>query len=165
MLKWLEPRKIRLSNTKYPDRLTSWLSEPLVASQKFIDIYSIEGLTGINLFEPIEVVKVAHKTKNSADPPMYFRAQIDYTQSVRVDAGKTRIHGQESGWSCELCNPWGCTVDHIETLVLDTTNWDGIDIFRVYAIGRVVVSQRFHDAIQKYGLTNFNLVTVEDYRF
>ena len=72
MLKWLEPRKMRLTNSKYPDRLTAWLSEPMVISEKFKKAYEQEGLIGIKKFIPIEVVKIARVTKNSPKTLKYF---------------------------------------------------------------------------------------------
>lgn len=163
MLKWLKPRKMRLTNTKYPDRLTAWLSEPLVISERCISVFEEAEISGIKRFDPIEVVKVAHMTKNSSKPPSYFCAEIDYAMCVRVDPDKSTIIGQKTDWCCELCNPWGSTVDHIEKLVLDTVHWDGTDIFRVYSLG-VVVSQRFLDVVLKNNMTNFNLVSVDDYQ-
>jgi len=35
MREWLEPRKMRLTNTRYPDRLWAYLLEPLVVSKRF----------------------------------------------------------------------------------------------------------------------------------
>ena len=54
MLKWLEPYRIRLTNTKYPDRLTSWLPESLVISGKVKTAYEHEGLSGIMKFTPVD---------------------------------------------------------------------------------------------------------------
>lgn len=163
MLEWLEPRKVRLSKAKYPDRLTSWLTEPMVVSERVKAQYEKENLSGIREFVPIEVVKVGRLKEKSPKPPRYFCAIIDYTTSVKIDLSKTVIGGQKCDWSCELCNPWGITVDHITQLALDTTNWNGDDIFRVYSLG-VVVSQRFYNLIKENGYTNFNLGSIEEYQ-
>jgi rubrerythrin len=161
MLRWLEPRKLRLTSTKYPDRLTAWLSD-MVVSERFKNAYEQEGLTGIREFTPVEVVKVARMKVNSPNPPKYFCAEVDYTRNVRVDVKKSKIKGQKTDWKCPLCNPWGSTRDKILKLVLNTSDWQGEDIFKVYSF-RVVVSQRFYDVIQRYDFTNFNMVPVEEY--
>lgn len=162
MLKWLEPRKIRLTSSKYPDRLTSWLTEPMVIAGKVKKAYEQEGLTGIREFIPVSVTKVANIKNNSPKPPDYFCAEIDFTMNVWVDVDKSDVLGQEYDWSCALCNPWGTTIYRINKLVLDTSEWKGEDIFKVFLLG-TVVSQRFYDLVQKGGFTNFNLVPVEEY--
>lgn len=162
MLKWLEPRIIRLTNTKYPDRLTSWLSDPMVISEEVKLAYTQEGLIGINAFIPVEIAKVAHKKENSLLPPKYYCADINYTLNVRIDVEKSEIIGQKYDWSCELCNPWGTTIDRIIKISLDTSSWKGEDVFKVYSVG-VVVSQKFYNFVQKHGFTNFNLVPITEY--
>lgn len=163
MLKWEEPRKMRLSNTRYPDRLSSWLTEPLVVSERFMNAYWQEKLSGVLSFSEIEVVKVSHRKASSSKPPRYFLADLCFSKSIRINLDQTMIHGQKHDWSCALCNPFGSTCDSLERLVLDTDQWDGVDIFQVYAVG-VVCSQRFYDFIDKHGFTNFNLVQIEKYR-
>ena len=161
MLKWLEPRKMRLTNSKYPDRLTAWLPEPMVISEKFKEVYEQEGLTGIRKYIPIEVVKISRITKNSPVAPKYFSAEIDYTTNIRLDVAKSVIIGQKGDWSCELCNPYGTTCDKIMKLSLNVSEWKGEDIFKVYSLpGRVFVSERFYDFVKKHNFTNFNLVPI-----
>lgn len=161
MLKWQEPRKMRLSNTRYPDRLAQMPS--LVTSGRFVSAYRQEGLSGILSFSEIEVVKVAHKKPSSPEPPRYYLSDICYSESVRMDPEKTIQHGRKCGWSCKLCNPCGIVRYSLERLVLDTTHWDGTDIFQVYAVG-TVCSQRFYDLIVSHVFTNFNLISIEEYR-
>lgn len=163
MCKWEEPRKMRLSNTRYPDRLSSWLTEPLVISERFMNGYIQAGLSGILSFSKIDVVKVARRKAASTAPPDYYLAELCYSKTVRVDPQKTIIHGQKYGWSCAVCNPFGTTCDSLEHLVLHTADWDGTDIFRVYAVG-TVCSQKFHDFINANQFTNFNLVPVSEYK-
>ena len=165
MLKWLEPRRMRLTNPKYPDRLTAWLSEPMVVSEKVKEAYEQEGLTGVREFVPVEVVKVSRMTKRSTKPPKYFSAEIGFAANVRLDIAKSKIVGQKHDGSCELCDPWGKTRDKIVKLALNASEWKGEDVFKVFSLSaRIIVSQRFHDFVERHCFTNFNLVPVEDYR-
>lgn len=163
LLQWIEPRKIRLTSGKYPDRLSHWLHEKLVVSERFVECYQAEGLTGITAFQPIEIVKAAGK---NANPPKYFRAEIAYTKKVRVDPEKTILSGSKSeSLYCALCNPFGSTCSALHKLVLnldDTSDDKLYDIFQVYSIG-VVMSQKFYDCVKKYDLTNFDLISSEEY--
>lgn len=163
MRRWEAPRKMRLTNTHYPDRLTDWLMEPLVVSERFMKAFQEARLTGILSFSEIEVVNSTSQNRKQKPAPRYFWTEICYSESVRVDAQKTVLYGQKYDWSCTLCNPFGSTCDRIERLVLDTGRWDGTDVFRVYSVG-TVCSQRFFNLVADGCFTNFNLVPISEYR-
>lgn len=166
LLKWLEPRKMRLTNSKYPDRLTSWLSEPMVISEKVKEAYEQEGLIGIRKFIPIEVVKISRMRKNSPPPQKYFSAEIDFTTNIQIDVTKSVIVGQKNDRSCELCNPLGMTHDKIIKLSLNVSGWKGEDVFKVFSLpGRVFVSERFYNFVKRHNFTNFNLIPVDTFEF
>lgn len=163
MRRWEAPRKMRLTNTHYPDRLTDWLIEPLVVSDRFMNAFQEEKLTGILSFSEIEVVNFTSQKRKKKPAPRYFWTELCYSESVRVDVQKTVLYGQKYDWSCALCNPFGSTCDKIERMVLDTERWDGTDVFQVYSVG-TVCSQRFFDFVADGGFTNFNLVPISAYR-
>lgn len=160
ILAWVEPRKMRLVGKRYPDRLVDNLLQPLVVSQRFVEMYRKEGLTGVTEFAPIQVVNP------TANTPNYFLGHISFDRSIQVDLSHTAIEGHSYDWSCPLCNPWGSTRDKIHKLALHTENWSGHDIMRLYApSGHTIVSQRFYDCVRQYGLTNFVMTPVEKYQF
>lgn len=161
MLKWEPPRKMRLVGTKYPDRLSEWLMEPLVLSERFIEAYQRAKLSGISTFSEIEVVR---KKATAPPAPRYYLAEVDYSQSVCIDLHRTILYGEKNDWSCAVCNPFGSTCSHITHLALNTAKWDGTDLFRVYAVG-TVCSQRFYDFVNDFQFTNFNLVPISEYTF
>lgn len=162
MLSWKEPRKMRLTNTRYPDRIIYWLMLPIF-SERFKNAFSEAGLKGIKSFSKIEVVKVSHMTKKSPPPPNYYLADVEFSQTVTVDTKNTIIHGSENGNPCPLCDPFGLRcINSIEKFALNTDNWDGADIFRVYP-STIICSQRFYDLVTANGFTNFDFVPVEEY--
>ena len=159
MLEWLEPRKIKLSAGKLPDRLARWTTKPLLVSERFKQAYEASFLTGISGFTSVETV--AGRKKKIATP-QYYCAEVGWSTNVKVDLNRTLITGQRNEWACALCNPWGGTTDHIHRLVLDTSEWNGVDVFKIYPFsGKVFVSERFYEFVQMNGFTNFNLVDVE----
>jgi len=162
-LRWLEPHKISLSNTKYPDRLSWWIKDPAIISDRVKIAYEKEGILGIKKFAPVNITKVAHMKASSPKPPQYFATEINYTLNVRVDVENSIAIGQRDDRLCALCNPFGITRDQIVKISLNTTMWKGEDIFKVYSLG-VVVSQKFYDIVQKYNFSNFNLVSVDKYQ-
>ena len=163
MKKWEEPRKVRLTSTKYPDRLQAWLSDSFVVSERFMRAYSDSDLIGISSFSGIEVVKVAHKKAGNVLLPNYFYASIGFSKTVRIDTNKTIYHGQKTDWICPVCNPFGSTKDSIERLALDASQWDGTDIFRIYDSGSYFCSEKFYEFIKFNGFTNFFPVPVDEY--
>ena len=161
--KWMEPRRIKLSNSRFPDRISWWISDPPILSESVKDAYKREGLTGIKEFIPVEVVKVSRKSKKALPPPFYFSAEIPFNESVRVDVNNTVRIGEPKEWKCELCNPFETTCDRLEQLRLDTSKWDGTDVLQVYAVG-IIYSERFYELVKRYNFTNFNLVDIEEYK-
>lgn len=160
---WLAPRKIRLTSTKFPDRLTHWLPEPLVVSGRFCEAYRKSGLSGIERFLPITVVKVGKRATLPSAVPDYYCARIPFIENVCIDDTRSEITGQPYGWSCALCNPLGTTRDHVMNLAL-TVSGPHPDIFQVYGHG-IVVTQCFYDFVSAQDFKNFDLIPVEDYRF
>lgn len=166
MNRWEKPRKIVLTGTHYPDRISLWLVYRLIISERFKQMYEKERLTGIAEFEDLEYVKYT-KQKNGTKPPNYYNAVIPFSESVFFDTQKTVIrgkpHAQKMQPTCQHCEPFDMIVDHFDKLALNTTNWDGMDIFRVYGYGKPFLSQRMKDKIVEYGLTNCELVNVDEF--
>ena len=161
--KWLYPRKIRLTNTRYPDRLSSWISNELTVSERFVEAYNSTDLVGITKFNPIEIVSVASRRTVKRPPPKYFCADV-IESKVRIDDDKSIIKGQKYDWSCEYCNPKGQTTDSIKLLVLDTANWGGEDIFRVFMSSLFFATQKFVDFCTNNNFTNFVFTPVDKYK-
>lgn len=157
MLSWQQPHKMRLIGKRYPDRLVDNLMQPLVVSDRFVEMFRREKLSGVSEFTQIEVV-------NTTDSPNYYLGHVLFNQSVQIDLLHTIVEGQPKEWSCPICNPWGTSKDKILKLALSTTNWDGQDIMRLYAFG-TIVSERFYDCVRQYRLTNFVMSAVDKYQW
>jgi len=160
---WLYPRKIKLTSMKYPDRLSAWINEYFVVSERFVEAYNAANLNGIEKFSPIEVVSVADKKIVNPMPPQYFCADV-IRNNVRIDYKKSKIKGQKYDWKCELCNPKGKTMDSLDLLILDAANWRGEDIFKIYEIGCFFVTQRFVDFCNSNQYTNFMFTPTDKYK-
>lgn len=162
MRKWESPRRIRLSSGRCPDHLVHWLNEPLIVSEAFFHAYAKSDLTGIRAFHEIQVVPNGRKKENVQGSVTYFLADVSFTDHVTLDTKATVMHGQKRDWSCATCNPFGMTCDRIERIALNTTQWDGSDVFRLYTGGTICTS-RFCDFVQKNKFTNFCFVPIEEY--
>lgn len=160
-LRWAEPRKFRIAGTRYPDRLHDWMVGDFVVSERFRQKYEEEHLTGVSGFLDMEVVRLT-KRQLASPPPKYYIVDVPYSECVQLDMKKSIITGSPEKSACTHCWPIQNSQDHVEKIVLDAENWDGTDIFRVYALG-IVMSQRMHDIIENNNLTNFDLVSIDDY--
>jgi hypothetical protein len=157
---WLYPRKIKFSNKRYPDRISWWLQQYFIVSERFVEAYNKTDLLGIEKFNSIEVVL---KKSTNFKAPEYFCADI-IRSDVRVDYKKSKIYGQKYDWKCELCNPRGRTLDSLKLLVMDSTRWAGEDIFRTYGMGEFFATQKFVDFCCKNHFTNFIFTPVNKYK-
>ena len=164
LLKWLEPRRIRLTNSRYPDRLHYYLhvDQEIIVSERFMNAYKSSGLQGITAFRPIETVKVA-RNHDPSTFPKYYSAEVEVTTDIKLDPDQTIIHGSPRDWKCSLCNPFGSSKSCVEKYVLDVKSTD-LDIAWVYALG-IVMSQCFYDFVQEHNFTNFNLVDISEYQY
>jgi len=159
--KWLPPRKITLSNKRFPDRIGVWIMEPLVVSERVKQAYEREGLTGIHSFEPIEVVKVGRKI--GAPSPQYYYAEISLSEKVRIDGEKSQIKKKWYDWTCDLCYPFNEEGNKCKILLKEDGNEEK-DVFKLYSFGLTVFSEKFYQFVEKYNFTNFNLIPIDQYQ-
>ncbi|MET0403037.1 MAG: hypothetical protein ABW123_11570, partial [Cystobacter sp.] len=85
--------------------------------------------------------------------PCFGRAAVDVVLNrVRVSAPPT----------CSECRATG--IDATHGFVLESGTWAGEDVFRPRGMqGRVVVSERFKDFVERHGFTNLRLTPTEQY--
>ncbi|OJH38658.1 hypothetical protein BON30_20715 [Cystobacter ferrugineus] len=164
MLTWLPPYRVKLE--LHGEELGDFIDGvgyELLVSERFVEAFRAEGLTGLEGFQPVEVVRVRRMTKRSRKPltvPRYFvvwpcfgRAAVDLVLNrVRVSSPPT----------CTECRATG--IDATHGFVLEPGTWAGEDIFRPRGMqGKVVVSERFKDFVERHGLTNMVLTPTEQY--
>lgn len=159
---WIEPRKVILSKPKYGDFI---FGNEYLVSERFKETYEKSGLKGINQFIPVEVAKVRYSKKNPSQPPQYYTIDLEYSYAI-VDLTKSVVKGQPDERYCSLCMPFGTTIDEINGIYIDDTNWGGEDIFHLHEMGSSIYgSQKFVDFCLKNEFTNFNYENTKDYIF
>ena len=163
---WLPPHRAKLSSAK-PDKWGDfvWVLGALAVSERFREIYRAEGLTGIEHFYPVmEIVRTG--TRNTGDLPKWLPAysmvKIRWNGANLDDAG-SEVRRKDS--------PLRCTFDRgsvraYERVALEPGSWDGSDIFEARGLPAVIiVSERFHDVVEKRGLTNAWFIPAENYAY
>jgi hypothetical protein len=163
MKPWLPPYRIEL--VLHGEEFGDFIKAPgddLLVSERFAKAFREEGLTGLEGFHPVEVLRVRGKRrgpKPSHVPP--YLAVTACFGSGAVDLGGSRFRGA-SPPSCEECRYMDFEAVHGYTL--EPGSWRGEDIFRPRGFpGRVLVSECFERFVTGHGFTNLRLTPTEEF--
>ncbi len=153
-LKNISPINLELTNTRLPDCLYTYgLETPFVLSQRSIDLFLSNGITGIEGYSKIE--KLTYK--NNEIEALYYRPEIKRIK-LPIDNDRSRIkYGEvEPEHICPLCDPTGRSKDFIFGLYFNLSEYDDTDIFKTYEFGNTVFfSQKLADIVKRSKLSNF----------
>jgi hypothetical protein len=164
LLMWLPPYRVELElhGEELGDFIRSTGYEVLI-SERFAESFRAEGLTGLEGFHPVEVVRVRSRKKRARGPltvPRYYVVWPCFGRAA-VDLVLNRVRFSKP-LSCMECRSTG--IDAIHGFVLEPGTWGGEDIFRPRGMqGDIVVSERFKDFVEKHGLTNMLLTPTEQF--
>jgi hypothetical protein len=135
----------------------------LLISEWFAEAFRAEGLTGLELFHPAEVLRVRARKKKARGPiavPRYYVVSPCFGRGA-VDLVLNRVRISEPP-TCMECRSTG--INAIHGFVLEPGTWGGEDIFRPRGLpGDIVVSERFKDFVERHRLTNMVLTPTEQF--
>jgi hypothetical protein len=163
MLTWLPPYRgdLELYGAALGDFVDASGYDFLI-SERMAEAFRAEGLTGLLGFHPVEVVRVRRKRKGPKPGavPRYFAVTACFGRGA-VDEGRSRLRCAEAVTCPECRNPGR---DSIHGFVLEPGTWKGEDVFRPRGLqGRILVSERFAEFVQRHGFTNMKLVPTEEF--
>lgn len=162
-LEWLEPRKVKFSKPKYGEFV---YGHNLLVSERFKTLYESSGLKGIQSFLPVEVAKarVAHLRGKPLPDTQYYALEL-VRSYARLDLKLSKISGQKQEHRCDLCTPLPITMNEIDGLYLDDSEWKGESIFHLHEMGATIfISQEFVDFCLEHKFTNFKCINTKDYQ-
>ncbi|WP_257457953.1 hypothetical protein [Archangium lipolyticum] len=164
MLKWLPPYRVELE--LYGEELGDYIRGPgygWLISERFAEAFRAEGLTGLEGFHPVEVLRVRCMRKRPRQPltvPRYYVVWPCFGRGA-VDPVLNRVRIRKTP-TCTECRSAG--IDAIHGFVLEPGTWGGEDIFRPRGMqGDIVVSERFKNFVEQHGLTNMVLTPTEQF--
>ncbi|XXF78981.1 hypothetical protein P2318_04300 [Myxococcaceae bacterium GXIMD 01537] len=132
-------------------------------SERFAEAFRAEGLTGLEGFHSVEVVKVSSRTKKASKSltvPRYRVASTAYGPAA-VDLVLNRVRTVRPV-TCMECRAAG--INAINGFVVEPGTWGGEDLFRPRGMpGQIVASERFKSFVERHGLTNVVLTPTEQY--
>jgi hypothetical protein len=164
MLKWLPPYRVELK--LHGQELGDYIKNSaydLLISERFAEAFRAEGLTGLEGFHPVEVVRVRSRRKRvgkTSTVPRYFVVSARYGRAA-VDLVLNRVRTLRTP-TCPECRSGG--INAINGFVVEPGTWSGEDIFRPRGMpGELVVTERFKAFVERHGLTNVVLTPTEQY--
>ncbi|MBN1795037.1 MAG: hypothetical protein JW804_00030 [Sedimentisphaerales bacterium] len=164
-LSWLSPRnaEIEVWGDVYGD-IVFGSGNCLFVSQRFIDLYKISGLIGLDGFHEVNVTKVIRRggSKVKKEPPKYYCVSISRSRALIDTEASEFVH--EEPWTCPECKSG--LIKRAKRIFLEKDTWSGEDIFYARGLpGTIIVSQRFKDFFDKYKINNGVLIPAEEYSF
>ncbi|WP_239470468.1 double-CXXCG motif protein [Archangium violaceum] len=163
MMRWLPPYRVELM--LHGEEFGDFIEAPghyLFISERLVQAFKEDGLTGLEGFHPVEVVRVRRKRRGpkSAHVPCYLAVTARYGRAA-VDLVRSRIRYADEPPTCEECR--NATKNAIHGFTLEAGTWQGEDIFRPRGLtGRLVVSERFARFVERHGFTNMVLIPTEE---
>ena len=136
--------------------------DDLLVSERFARAFQEEGLTGLEGFHTVEVVRVRRKRRGPkpSHVPHYLAVTACFSRAA-VDLARSRIVYADEPPTCEECRE--ATKNAIYGFTLEPGTWQCEDIFRPRGLtGRLVVSERFARFVERHGFTNMTLVPTEE---
>lgn len=163
-LKWLPPYRVKLSSAK-PEKWGDFVwgaGFTLLVSDRFKAIYEQEGLKGVKYFAPVDIVRVGNRKTGDLPKglPTYYLIEIVW-RGAKLDEIASKVVWEREP-TCFYCRLGGHRVK-LEGIILEEGSWVGVDIFKVPAAPGLLVSERFKEVVERYGLKNAWLIPAEKY--
>lgn len=163
MLTWQPPYRVELEfHGKDFGDLAKGPGGDLLVTERFAEDFKAEGLTGLEGFHPVEVVRVRHKGRSPkpGSPPGYLFVTAAHGRPA-LDMERSRLRISKPV-RCSWCRYAG--IDAIDGLVLEEGSWNGEDVFRPRGLwGRIIVSERFMRFAEKHAMRHWTFVPIEKY--
>jgi hypothetical protein len=164
LLQWLPPYRadLVLHGKEFGDFIKP-TGDELVVSERFAQAFRDEGLTGLEGFHPLEVLRVRSKRRGPkpSSTPRYLVVRPCFGRAA-VDLARSRIRDAQPP-TCEECR----SMQHFRSIhgfSLEPGTWQGEDIFRPRGLfGDLTVSERFERFVARHGFTNLRMTPTEEY--
>lgn len=161
MREWLPPFRVELETwgRSFGD-LAFAGGRDLLASQRFVELWKAESLTGLRGFEPVEVVKVRKRRKLPGNLPQYYRVIGDYG-GVTID-GKASGVEWENPLTCSVCGK-GELLKRFKRIVVVPGSWTGKDVMMPTCVPCYFVTERFKVFCEVHEIKNAVIIPAEEY--
>lgn len=157
---WLPPFRVELAlyGREFGDFCFGGGGFDFIVSERFVDVFAAERLTGLSGFEAIEVVRV--RRGRHTKPPRYFHVAATESEAAMDEETSLILPGPGP---CQACRQG---VDAIYGFSINQRSWKGEDAFHPLGLpSQTVMSERFAAVAEKASLTGLHLVLTEEYQW
>jgi hypothetical protein len=163
MRPWLPPYRVNLVlQGERPGDFLDTTGHDLVVSERFARAFREEGLTGLEGFHPVEVLRVRRRRPGPgrASTPAYQVVRARYGPAA-VDLARSSIRWAEPP-TCDWCRT--TLKQGVSGFRVEPGSWQGEDICRPRGLlGCLIVSERFERFVARHGFTNLRLTRTEEF--
>lgn len=166
MRAWLPPHRAELETWGQHYGDVAQVSDELVVSERFVQLFLHNGLQGLSDFRPVQILKVIHRGPVLKETlPRYFKATIQHSATT-VDQEASGYVWADRSAVCPLCLHGG-DVKRYSRVVVDEKSWTGEDIFWPRGGPCIITSERFKNFCDKNAILGvaFGLPENESYDF
>ena len=169
-LTWLPPYRVELElwDSVFGD-IAFGPGDNLLVSERFKTLWDERGLTGLQGFDPVEVVKAKRHKGNQPDlseQPNYYCVSVARSQAA-IDVAESGLEREDSEL-CPACRSGlqGGVLKRMKRIILEPDTWTGEDVFVARGLtGTYLVSERFKSFCDDYKITSATLIPAEEYSF
>lgn len=150
MLRWLPPYRIELETwgKHYGD--VADISNEIIVSERFMQVFTDNGLKGLVDVEPVEIIKLVHRRGKPKEPlPKYFKATVVHSPTTIDQEASGYVWGDKSKICPECLFE---TLKRYRALIVKPETWNGDDIFYPRGGNGPLVSDRFKTAFLENSL-------------
>jgi hypothetical protein len=116
--------ELELHGKEFGDVVMGPGGSDLLVSPCFEDIYRSHGLTGLEGFEPVEIVQVRSRGRLAPEPPAYRRADVAPSETA-IDVERTGVV-RDGPIECAYCLT--SLINGLRGVAIDETTWTGEDV-------------------------------------
>lgn len=160
MLEWLPPFNVEMEFLGRELGDIAFGVVDLLVSEKFVDLFKQDGLTGLTIRGQANVVKVKPKRVDE-HLPRYYVAAINYSKT-ELDLKKSQVV-YETEKHCSICLMGGDLLK-LKGIYIKESTWSGEDLLVPRGFYHLkIASQRFKEWCEQRDIKNANLIKGEDF--
>lgn len=133
----------------------------LLVSERFKILWQEHGLTGLQDFSPVDIVKIKRHKEFKGDPPKYYLVGVVFSNAL-IDQDASGFEWEEKP-KCKVCYS-GRILKRWKSIVLKPDTWSGENIFKPRGMGGTfMVDERLKDFCEQFNITNTYFIPAEEY--
>lgn len=166
LLPWLPPMRaeLELCGNDFGDVVFGPGSAILI-SGRFKSLYDASDLTGLEGFDPVEIVRVIRRNKLAPKtaPPSYYCVDCVHSETIVDQEASGFVWEPDSAPTCAEC--LSGNMRSWKRVVFKPGTWSGEDVFEPRGLAGYFVTERFKQFCDEHKFRNIVLIPIEEYGY